>query len=434
MASVSATATPPSSSIISTGPEWFLKYLAGLNPKEQLTPEKTAELMTCTMKYGGAFLLLIVSSITIYVASTDDKALTEGFFKYMVFLIVPIVIASFIVLPIFSQKMNRTTMILNGIHLIVFILAIYVFYQTKSPESVWFLKYAIYGFTVLFLIVALAIVYKIIIRYIYNSRSWGYVIIQLIFYIPCLLLDFIEYLKNELKIAPNTTYILFAVELAIILLYFLIVRLSKYVPKTTTKALANDPVFLNNVTELADSSTLSIEPTEDTAIATQINYRANYSVSFWAFINQPTEPITVFLLGDPQYRDGSNNFQITGKPRVMYENGQYTFYLTARPEKSSYRGPQFKMSLPSQKWNHFVISYDENKVNVFINGNLEKTYKFATNEQPTYTNHDVISVGSNIPNKNVGAICNVQYYTVPVGQYEVITEYNLLMMKTPPVR
>ena len=416
MASASASATQlPSSS-----PDWFLKYLAGLKPNEPLTPEKTAELMSCGVKYGGAFLLLVVSGITVYVASTDDKAMTEGLFKYMVFLIVPIVVASFIVLPIFSQKMNRTTLILNAIHLIVFVLALYVYYQTKSPESVWFLKYAIYGFTVLFVIVALAIVYKIAIRYIYNSRSWGYVVIQFIFYIPCLLLEFIEYLKSELKVAPNTTYILFAIELAIILAYVLMLRLSKYIPKSTTKTLLNEPVFLNNVTVLADSSTLAIEPTRETAIATNLNYRANYSVSFWAYVNQPTEPVTLFLLGDA-------NDQLTGKPRVMYENGQYVFYLTTKPGSN----PQFKIQLPTQKWNHFVISYDENKVNVFVNGNLEKTHKLT--EQPAYTNHDSISVGTNIENKNVGAICNVQYYTVPVGQYEVISEYNLLMTKNPPV-
>lgn len=416
MSSVTTIQSPPSS------PEWFLKYLVGLNPNQTLTPEKTAELTSCGIKYGSAFLLLIVSGITIYVASTDDKAMTEGFFKYMVFLILPIVVASFIILPIFSQKMNRPTMILNVIHLIVFLLALYVFYQTKSPESVWFLKYAIYGFTVLFLIIALAIVYKIIIRYIYNSRSWGYVFIQFIFYIPCLLLDFIEYLKAEFKVAPNTTYILFAIELAIILAYFLIVQLSKYVPKSTTKSLLNDPVFLNQNTEIADLSTLAIEPTQETPLPTEIKYRANYSVSFWAYINQPTEPVMLFLLGDPQKIDG-------GKPRVMYEKEQYAFYLT----NVSVNTPQFKMTLPTQKWNHFVISYDENIVNVFVNGNLEKTHKLLSGEQPTYTTHNTISVGSNIPNKNVGAICNVQYYTVPVGQYEVISEYNLLMTKNPPV-
>ena len=421
---MASTTLPSSSSTISTGSEWFLKYLAGLNPKEQLTTERSAELTSCAMKYGSAFLLLIASGITIYVASTDDKAMTEGFFKYMVFLVVPIVVASFIVLPIFSQKMNRTTMILNGIHLIVFILALYVFYQTKSPESVWVLKYAIYGFIVLFLIVALAIVYKISIRYIYNSRSWGYVIIQLIFYIPCLLLDFIEYVKNELRIAPNTTYILFALEITIVLAYFLSMRLSKYVPKSTTKALMNEPVFLNHTTHLADASTLSITPATETAIVTSLtDYRANYSVSFWAFINQQTEPVTLFLLGEPSSLDKN------GKPRVIYENGQYAFYLT-----NATVNPQFKMSLPTQKWNHFAISYDENKVSVFINGNLEKMHKFTPDERPTYTNHDVITVGSNIPTKNVGAICNVQYYTVPIGQYEIISEYNLLMNKNPPVR
>lgn len=407
----------------SRGPEWFLKYFAGVNPNEPLTPEKTAELMSCAMKYGGAFILLIVSGITIYVASTDDKALTEGFFKYMVFLIVPIVVASYLVLPIFTQKMNRTTLVLNGVLLIVFLLSLYAFYQTKSPEAVWFMKYAIYGFTILFLIVGLAIIYKVLIRFIYNSRSWGYVIIQLIFYIPCLLLEFIEYIKAELKIAPNTTYILFALEFIIILLYLLVMQLSKYVPKSTTKGLTTEPIYLNKFNQLSDSSILALTSTPNTS-SDKTDYRTNYSVSFWAIVTQPSETVMLFLLGEP------NAPGTVGKPRVMYEKGQYAFYLTANST------PQFKMMLPIQKWNYFAISYDENKVNIFVNGNLEKTYHFTMdkNDIPKYTGRDTISTGSDIPTKNVGAICNVQYYTVPIGQYEVISEYNLLMYKNPPVR
>jgi hypothetical protein len=134
----------------------------------------------------------------------------------------------------------------------------------------------------------------------------------------------------------------------------------------------------------------------------------------------------LFSLGDPNTS--------TGKPRVMYENGQYTFYLTSRPATDSTL--QFQMTLPIQKWNYFAISYDENKVSVFVNGNLEKTYHFTKDKDdiPEYTGRDTISTGSDIPTKNVGAICNVQYYTVPIGQYEVISEYNLLMYKNPPVR
>ena len=411
--------------------ERALAYLAGLKEGEELTPEKTTELMMCAAKYGGAFAVLIVSSIVVYVASTDDKALTENFFQYMVFLILPIVVASFIVLPIFTQKMNRTTLILNAIHLIIFILAIYAFYQTKSPESVWFMKYVIYGCTILFFIVSLAIAYKILIRYIYNSRSWGYVVIQLIFYIPCLLLDLIEYLKNELKIAPNTTYILFALEIAIVVLYLIISRLSKYTPKPSTSTLLNDPVFLNKVIQVADSTTLSIVPPPETALATDFTYRANYSISFWAFINQSTDAITLLLLGDPLDKSPRS-----GKPRVVYESGKYAFYLTntTTENKENNRQPQFSIKLPIQKWNHFAITYDENFVNVFVNGNLEKIHHFTKMDYPTYKTQDIIAVGSDIPNKNVGAICNVRYHTSPITQYDVITEYNLLMHKNPPLR
>lgn len=154
----------------------------------------------------------------------------------------------------------------------------------------------------------------------------------------------------------------------------------------------------------------------------EYQYRANFSVSFWSYMNlsSTSTPITIFRIG--------NNAVKTGKPRIQYMNGKYEFYLTSQSTR-----PQFTMELPIQKWNHFVISYNEHVVNIFINGNLEKTYKLGLNESVKYNVADVIVVGSDQPKHNAGAICNVRYYKTPIGKYDVITEYNLLMYKNPPI-
>jgi hypothetical protein len=399
----------------------ILKKLAGIPDEEKLTPERVKELTTCAMKYSGAFLMLIIAGITIYVASTDDKALTEGFFKYMVFLIVPIIIGSALVLPIFTQRVTTTTIVMNVSILFVFILAIYGFYQIKSPESVLFAKYALYGLVVLGLIVGLAIVYKFAIRYIYGMRGWVAAVVQFIFFIPCLLLDFVEFVKQELNIAPKTVYVLFGFEILIIASYFLVPYLFSAKPKPTTDVILNEPVFLNYETRVADYKTLIIDNKSEFQITQKHQFRVNFAVSFWAYLNTSTipVPVTIFRIGP--------SIGTRGRPCLKFENGKYAFYLGNNIDV-----PQYTLELPIQKWNHIVISYNDGNANLFINGNLEKTYKLDSDDIIQYSEQDVIVVGSNHSKNNVGAICNVRYHKSPIRQYDVIKEYNLLMYKNPP--
>ena len=416
--SIPKTSTPPTTNMR----DKILKMMAGIKESQTLTPEQLKELSICAMKYAGAFIMLIIAGITIYVASTDDKALTEGFFKYMMFLIIPIIIGSALVLPIFSQKMNATTIAMNVFIFFVFILAIYGFYQTKNPESVLYMKYFLYGTTFFGLIVGLAIVYKFVMRYMYNSRGWVAAVFQFVFFIPCLLVDLIEYIKQELKIAPNTTYILFALEFCIVVAYLLIPRLISAAPASTTNVLLANPVFLNTETQIADYKTLAIENVDESPFLKEYQYRRNFSVSFWAYQNafSASTPITIFRIG--------NNSVKNGKPRIQYANGKYEFFLTTLAT-----APHFAIELPIQKWNHFAISYNDNIVNIFVNGNLEKTHKLGVSEVVKYNVADVIAVGSDQAKNNVGAICNVRYYKTPIRKYDVIKEYNLLMYKNPPV-
>ena len=91
-----------------------------------------------------------------------------------------------------------------------------------------------------------------------------------------------------------------------------------------------------------------------------------------------------------------------------------------------------QVTVPSQRWNNFVINYDSNTVDLFVNGNLEKTVNFSKLNipPPKYLAHDQISIGSDQGIK--GAICNIQYYTSPLSKEYITNMYNILKMKNPP--
>lgn len=79
---------------------------------------------------------------------------------------------------------------------------------------------------------------------------------NLIFYIPCLITDFIEYIKEQIDITPNTIFILLFFELILLLLYF-------YLPDFINKLIIHDgtqiikdPLYLNDRQDIASISSI----------------------------------------------------------------------------------------------------------------------------------------------------------------------------------
>ena len=425
--------------------DWILLKLAGMKPTDVLTAEKRKTLINCVISSTGAFIALIVSSIVIYIASTDDKALTEGFFKYAVFIVVPIVIGAALVLPIFTQKFNVKTLAMNGFIACVFFFALYQYQQNKTPESVIFVRYAVYGLTVFAIIVALAIAYRVYYRYIHNTQGWIGVINQISFYLPCLLIEFIEYIKSEIGITPNTVLVLLGIEVLVFGLVFALPELYKVVSraatsKPTSHVILAEPVFLNTETKLTDYKLLSLDVTGETdPFSPDYKYRRQYTVSFWCYLNNNHSSRNYH----PVLRLGRSD-EVGGKPLITYSNmnGKYRIYLTNQSDQH-----QYEVQLPTQKWNYFVITYDGNRVDLFTNGNLVKTFKLNDGSitRPDYSVADTITAGINPDSANLpsmyqtsppvgasGAICNVAYHTRPLTQREIITEYNQYMYQNPP--
>ena len=69
-------------------------------------------------------------------------------------------------------------------------------------------------------------------------------------------------------------------------------------------------------------------------------------------------------------------------------------------------------------------------VDLFVNGNLEKTFKFDHDNRPIYSPDDIIIIGSN--DGLDGAISNIQYFTTNQTRSQIANSYNLLVKKNPP--
>jgi hypothetical protein len=119
------------------------------------------------------------------------------------------------------------------------------------------------------------------------------------------------------------------------------------------------------------------------------------------------------------------------KPRITYlydKDGSDIYKIYCSNKKSP-----IQFTVTSQKWNQFVFNYNYNDsvVDIFINGNLERSVSFHETSIPKYDASDIISFGSD--RGVVGAICNVTYRSVPLTKKQIANSYNLLMNANPPL-
>ena len=375
------------------------------------------------------FIFVVLISVVIYYANTDPNALTKGAYKYAFLIFFP-----FLLLMAYNLSNKSSEYAFIGLFAlcIVAIIGAYIWMSMNKASMYTFSLFSKYILIPLIVFVGFAIFYKMIMEYISNLTGVSGFISELIFFIPCLLIEFVEYIKYQFNITPNSVYILFVIEILLILFYI-------YLPKIVSNAItANSSLLLNNPTFLSKEmlvSTSKIGLLENKNSLDQItntqNYRTNYSISFWTIINTHSNSNISYVNKNNIFKyghiDSVNNRNY--KPYVSYvidKTGDNYIFQFSSTDDSIY-----KISLPTQKWHNFVFNYNNSRVDLFINGKLERTYEFSDN-LPVYSSADEIIVGNE--NGLDGAICNVQYFNVPLTNTDIANLYNLYMMKNPPVK
>ena len=385
------------------------------------------ELQNCLIKYGIIYIFIIVTIVMLSYAARDVTTLTSKLYVYIFGLIIPFILLYFLL-------MNKTKNLGSNYKLLVFALLLIfistILYYFTNTKSTTFLvaSYIINILLLAIIIVGLAIFFYIYSNFLKSLSGWTGFFTYLLFYIPCLLIIFVKYILSEFKMTTNIVFVLFIIEIILILLYF-------YLPKILNSLSAKDGIvileesaFLDKQQILSSSSDLKI-PDLDPDSSNKITFRRNYSISLWVYLNEQSSDYKA-------YSKETNIFDYgNGKPRITYYNDsydskftdKYVFYFNeSNSEKSGY-----EISLPHQKWHNFVFNYRDSMVDLFINGNLEKSYSFTENNNQNFFVSDQITIGNT--DGLYGAICNIKYYTEPLTQFQIVNMYNLLMNKNPPV-
>jgi len=301
-------------------------------------------------------------------------------------------------------------------------------------------------------LVALAIGYQLAVRYLTSlgqNETWIGFIAQLFLYIPCIIYELWVKLLIQFRLTPYAIYGFILLEIILIILYFYLPTLSKSITGIKNgKQLLYDVYFLNKGPRtLATSDDLKLTPSnEDASKGVKSAFRVNYALSMWVYINPQNSSSVAYQtesnLFTYGYTDASGIQHV--KPMIRYygggdatdqpiERNKYVFYFARYPPVHQYDTDEatfYDVTMPNQRWNQIVLNYNGNIVDLFINGNLERSFEM-NRELPLYGNLDTITVGS--VDGLDGAICNVAYYDFPMTKEQIAFSYNAFVGMNPPV-
>jgi hypothetical protein len=374
---------------------------------------------------------IIISIVTFVFFKFNDNIQKFSLSNYLYLLFVLVI--PFILFYLFSNSENNgssepihfKTMLFSGIFIMLVLIACSYVYTNLTPQNVVLGTYVLTIILGIIILLTLSILFTIINTHLRSYTGWGGIFIRLLFYLPCLLIDFVEYMKQQFKLTTNTTYILFITELILIIFYL-------YFPKLATKVLSgtngtpilSDSRFLTheyslNINNMMIKDKKSNKPDQET---TKTTYREDFAISMWTYINPQPDNYSAYHNESNIFTFADNTPRITyyNKPDDINSRNKLVFY---------YKEDQYTITNEPQKWTNIVLNYSSNNLDIFINGELKRT--FTITEPNNYDTLNEIVIGSK--NGLDGAICNIAFFNKTLSKFEINNIYKLLMNKNPPV-
>jgi hypothetical protein len=365
--------------------------------------------------------------------------------------------------------------VFGGLAAAIIGLVVYYLLQTALSKYI-FNQYLLYVVIAAIILFGASIIFTIFSGTLRKMTGWTGFFINLLFYLPCLIRDTVGAIVNEYNSFSNTLVILFAVEVILIMTYFFMIPFvnSKIFPTTTV--LLDEPVMLNTGTPLK----------------TPVDISNNFGMSMWIYVNPGANNKPGYAVESPIFSlldaSGSNHIKLTysnidqGNNEFIIYVGEnpfpislplqkwhnfvfnHTTYDVAVPTSSPMPTPTATEGKQNQSWSEYLLSFfyktpaptvsqptkKQTIVDIFVNGNLERSYSYE--KEVKVSNNSTMSIGTVIDNRNVnstgveggnmnnsnrdglyGSVCNVVFYNKPVTKMALIYNYNLLIIRNPPV-
>jgi hypothetical protein len=263
---------------------------------------------------------------------------------------------------------------------------------------------------------------------------------NLLFYLPCLLLDFVDTLKEQYKLPIHDMLILLAMEAAFILAGHLLPSAVAKVINHTGVQILSAPISMNPLTKISthdiqfvnahgveENPVPTVDPSGGVATSTVLLKNYSYGVSAWFYIH-PQPPNT-----NANYESNFINMLQFGPfgPSMQYnpKTNAMQFGLYGKLIESSANAPLEVSDIPLQTWNNVIINSDNGAVDIFINNKLI----YTGNDLPKNQSSSIYNVTVGQEDGVNGEMCNIVLNTAPFTKPEIEWLYKSNKVLNPPV-
>ena len=422
-----------------------------------------------------AFILIAAIGLLMYRSSFDLTSFVEGQ-RGTVITVFTLFIASLVAFGMYS--MNSSTVEMKEgdpsygefiaktgmtIGIAACVVGLLLYFLNSHSRLVSMANIAQYGITALMYIAGIAMVVGVVRTLFSTSRKMGGSIFQvsadsnwvvnvlklmanLLFFLPCLMLDFVDTVKEQFGLTTRPIIILLAVELVLILAGHVLPSAVAKAINHTGVQIVSAPISMTNNTRVStyeikfvdaqsiESMSTSSPDGGGTAEPIQVllqNY--NYGVSAWFYIH-PQPPST-----NPEYSaDASLNVLNFGSfgPNIAYSPKSNALQIKMDGGKASSDSSSIPpiTDIPLQTWNNVVVNSDKGTIDIFVNNKLVYTGNHVTVPDTT-AKYASIGGGSSESNNDgiQGEICNVVLNRTPFTKNEIAWLYKTNKVLNPPV-
>jgi hypothetical protein len=418
------------------------------------------------------FILIAAIGLLMYRSSFDLTSFVEGQ-RGTVITVFTLFIASLVAFGMYS--MNSSTVEMKEgdpsygefiaktgmtIGIAACVVGLLLYFLNSHSRLVSMANVAQYGITALTYIVGIAIVIGVVRTLFSTSRKMGGSIFQvsadsnwvinvlklmanLLFFLPCLMLDFVDTVREQFGLTTHTAIILLAVELVFILAGHVLPSAVAKAINHTGVQIVSAPISMTNNTKVSTYEIKFVDahsmvesmptPSPDGGTPIQVllqNY--NYGVSAWFYIH-PQPPST-----NPEYSaDASLNVLNFGSfgPNIAYSPKSNALQIKMDGGKSSSDSATIPpiTDIPLQTWNNVVVNSDKGTIDIFVNNKLVYTGNHVTVPDTT-AKYASIGGGGESNNDGIqGEICNVVLNRAPFTKNEIAWLYKTNKVLNPPV-
>ena len=422
-----------------------------------------------------AFIAFAALGLLLYRSSFDLTAFVEGQ-RGTVITMFTMFIASLLIFGVYSMNSSTTGMVegtmsygqfIGKIGMVaaiaVCVVGLLLYFLNSHSKLVTLAGIFEYGITALIYITGIAIVIGAVRTLFSTSRKMGDSMFQvsldgsnwvinilklignLLFYLPCLMLDFADTMKEQYGLTMRPWLILLAIEAAFILAGHLLPSVvAKAINHTGVQILsapismtAATPITTYNI-QFVNAHGVDVIPTptadpDSNVTATTVSLRNyNYGVSAWFYIH-PQPPNTNANYDSANY---INMLQFGSfGPSVQYnpQNNalQFSIYGKTIVLPTNANDPLTVSDIPLQTWNNVIINSDKGTVDVFINNKLIYTGNHVPDNNADANAVHNITIGN--ADGIHGEICNVVLNTSPFTKAEIEWLYKTNKVLNPPV-